>query len=63
MDKEKRKSELDKSKVIHDEMKVSRKNAKVVLKEAKKQEQQKLNTHSWITLPDGKTKILKKNQI
>ena len=63
MDKEKFKSELDKNKVIHDEMKVSRKNAKVVLKEAKIQEKQKLNTHSWITLPDGKTKILRKNQI
>lgn len=63
MDKEKLKSELDKSKIIHEDMKVSRKNAKLVLKEAKKQEKEKLNTHTWITLPDGKTKILRKNQI
>lgn len=62
MDKEKRHSENDK-KSIHDEMKISRKNAKVVLKDAKIQEKQKLKTHTWITLPDGKTKILRKNQI
>jgi hypothetical protein len=37
--------------------------ARKVLELAKKQEKQKKETHSWHTSEDGKTRVLRKNQI
>ena len=37
--------------------------ANKTLELAKKQEKQKLKTHSWHTSEDGKTRVLRKNQI
>lgn len=45
---------------IHNEMKISRIDAKKVLEKAKIQENESKNTHVWLTSADGKTKTLKK---